>query len=763
MRPRPTAVLLVLAALAAAPAAAQAATPPAFSAPSSFPATDGIGSSARAVALGDLGGDGHLDAVVAQKDAPAIVVLHGGGDGTFGPPSSVPIGGSVQRVAIADLDRDGRRDVVVADAGGVVVVRNTPAGLVPGPEVQTPWSSLETGLAVADVTGDGNPDVVRSSTEYSGSVTVLSGDGAGGLSLLQSVPTRSMPEGLTLADVDRDGDLDVVVGTVPPFEPASVDVLRNAGDGTLRSFDGPMTSAGWPATLLSADVDGDGHDDVVLGDRAFGIASVLPNNGTPFLAVGAQPSFGIESAASAAAGDLDGDGVVDLVGAGGAEVGVLMGHGDGTFDAPLHPVAGVTGARWAALGDLDENGTPDLVVVQPDGLLVFRNTRDSDPPVVTVSAPPAPSGQGGFFGADDLPVTVAVSATDPSGVRALRCTVDGADVPVGGQAGLATRTGAVAVTGDGAHAVVCEATDAVGNAGAFDGSTPTATVSVDATAPVVTCDVPADAGSATWHAAEQSVACAAADAGGSGLRDGADASFALSTAVGAGHEDPAAPTDARAVCDRAGNCAPVAGPYAFAVDRRGPAVTCGPTPAFLLRQSPAAVGASVADAGSGAAAPSASAAADTSVVGARTAPVTGADAVGNATTVRCAYAVAYGFAGFDKPLESLPAANVMKAGQTATAKWSLVDAGGAAVTAVDPAAVRVTTRAQSCAGGDLPGAVDLAAAGAGALQESRGGRYQIAWRTPASLAGTCALLRIDLGEGSAAAPLTHDLLFRFKP
>lgn len=113
------------------------------------------------------------------------------------------------------------------------------------------------------------------------------------------------------------------------------------------------------------------------------------------------------------------------------------------------------------------------------------------PPVVTVSADPAvPRGQGGFVNAADLAghggvVTVTVSAADASGVAALACTDNGAEVAVVGQSGANPRTGSFTLATDGAHAVACQATDALGHAGAGLGSQDAITVNIDATLPAV--------------------------------------------------------------------------------------------------------------------------------------------------------------------------------------------------------------------------------------------------------------------------------------
>jgi len=89
----------------------------------------------------------------------------------------------------------------------------------------------------------------------------------------------------------------------------------------------------------------------------------------------------------------------------------------------------------------------------------------------------------------------------------------------------------------------------------------------DTRPPTVSCD----SAPPGWHSAEVGVGCTASDAG-SGLAHTEDASFSLSTNVGDGHEDAAAQTGTRQVCDRVGNCA-TAGPVGpIAVDRAAPVI-----------------------------------------------------------------------------------------------------------------------------------------------------------------------------------------------
>jgi hypothetical protein len=123
----------------------------------------------------------------------------------------------------------------------------------------------------------------------------------------------------------------------------------------------------------------------------------------------------------------------------------------------------------------------------------------------------------------------------------------------------------------GTHSVA----DAVGNSATAG---PVAGNKVDKKAPQFSCGV-ADG---LWHATDVSIGCTATD-GGSGLADGADGSFNLSTNVPAGTEDADASTGTRAVADDVGNSA-TAGPIAGnMIDKKGPTVNlvCPAAPVIL--------------------------------------------------------------------------------------------------------------------------------------------------------------------------------------
>ncbi len=196
-------------------------------------------------------------------------------------------------------------------------------------------------------------------------------------------PAGNFPLRVTIADVNSDGHADVVASNPSPFQqPFSVCVLSNLGDGTFAPA--AFYPTGSPGRCVAAgDLDGDGHLDLAVGlqEGDFRVA-VLMND--------AQGGFAAPELLAPVAGrpdeidilDLDGDGDRDilLTQAAGEEVVVLRNEGNGTFDSPgLY--GGTTDAYFAhsATGDVDSDGDTDLVFsrsIAGTPPSVYRNRGD---------------------------------------------------------------------------------------------------------------------------------------------------------------------------------------------------------------------------------------------------------------------------------------------------------------------------------------------------------------------------------------------------
>lgn len=314
--------------------------------------------------VGDLDGDGHLDVLVPNSDFGHLhsddnVVTALFGDGT----------GSLGRV----------RDYL---AGGDVPV----------------------GIAVGHLDRDGNLDVVSVSHEAA-HAAVLQGRGGGALTAPALFSTGPSPSRIAIADLDADGITDLAVansgagsvslffgsdGGEAAFSPASE--VRTGGFGNMSDCD-------------VADLDRDGAPDILLANSFGGVFVARGLTGRRFAV---EPVDTDVRPTSVAAGDLDGDGWLDLVATDSRADAVRLyrGQGDGTV-APCTTAYSDPGPSHLVLEDMDQDGRLDIVVANTDadsvavllgdGACGVRHRRTFD----VGSRPPAVAT--GDFNGDGLP------------------------------------------------------------------------------------------------------------------------------------------------------------------------------------------------------------------------------------------------------------------------------------------------------------------------------------------------------------------------
>jgi hypothetical protein len=184
-------------------------------------------------------------------------------------------------------------------------------------------------------------------------------------------PSGKTSIGVVLADFNGDGKLDVAVANSGPNLGAKgcVFVRFGRGDGTFgpaARYDMP----GAPWGLAAGDLNGDGYVDLVVDeDNAFGendkyTLRVLLNNGDGSFRRGIKLPLGVELLDVAIA-DLNHDGKPDLVAASAsAGVAVLLGNGDGTFGSPTFYSTSFLGQAPTAVvvADFNLDGNPDIAV-----------------------------------------------------------------------------------------------------------------------------------------------------------------------------------------------------------------------------------------------------------------------------------------------------------------------------------------------------------------------------------------------------------------
>jgi hypothetical protein len=247
--------------------------------------TISVGSGSRWMAVADVNGDGKPHMVIASNSG-GIKLLRGNGDGTFQVQQAFATGQGPGAVAVGDLNRDGKPDLVVANYGTLLQPGNTVSVLLGnGDGTFAPQQTFAVGfapdsIAVADVNGDGRPDLVvgcQPFNEYGvNSVSVLLGNGDGTFAPPQTFPVGPTPFSVAVADINADGKPDILV---PNVFYNTVSVVLGNGDGTFAPPK-TYTVGKYPASVAVADVNGEGKPDLIVANDNGGSVPGGPCTGT---------------------------------------------------------------------------------------------------------------------------------------------------------------------------------------------------------------------------------------------------------------------------------------------------------------------------------------------------------------------------------------------------------------------------------------------------------------------------------------------------
>jgi hypothetical protein len=332
-------------------------------------------------------------------------------------------------VATGDLNGDTSLDVVTANGGASVsVLLGDGAGGL-GPKTDFATGNSPTSVATGDLNGDPFLDVVTANYGDA-SVSVLLGDGAGGLGPKTDFPAGDSPRSVVLGDLNGDTALDLALAN----NDISVSVLLGDGAGSF----GPATArpVGFARSVAMGDLNGDTFLDLAVATNLDPAVSVLFGDGLG--------GFGPETKTDGGnccepfdvvIGDLNGDTFLDLVTANGTgdRVSVRLGDGIGGFGPPADYATGQTPQARPALGDLNGDTFLDAVTANSEGNSVSVLLGDGTGALVSRTDIPTLNGLGvvlGDLNGDARPdVVVANSVSDNSVSVLLNTTGVPATVP----------------------------------------------------------------------------------------------------------------------------------------------------------------------------------------------------------------------------------------------------------------------------------------------------------------------------------------------
>ena len=353
--------------------------------------------------VADVNGDGHLDigAIPRRGDGPHVWLGDGTGNWTDSSQGLAvedrSCGGGLE---FADINSDGHLDLVVADhcqgvfvylgdgTGSWTMVTNAmyPKELSPDDPENRMYVGAED-IAVGDVNGDGNLDLLAASSD-AGGLNLWLGDGTGSnwTWIVSGLPSSGWANRVVLVDLNGDDVLDVVA-----THSEGPRVWLGEGQGTWVE-----ASDGLPSPLIKGlyvgvtvgDLNHDGRPDLALANWIDGPEVHLQQSDGSWLKSADVFTDMVGGALGIDVGDLDGDGEMDLVVAGRMQrnggyvrgMFALMGDGAGGWlympDCGL-PATGMASSPGVKLADINGNAMLDVIVTS--GLIVETAPGRTEP------------------------------------------------------------------------------------------------------------------------------------------------------------------------------------------------------------------------------------------------------------------------------------------------------------------------------------------------------------------------------------------------
>ncbi|HEY6271445.1 MAG TPA: FG-GAP-like repeat-containing protein [Terriglobales bacterium] len=398
------------------------------------------------VVSGDFNRDGLPDLAVTDQIAGSVTILLGVGGGSFAFGQEISTGLNPTQIVTGDFNHDGNLDLAVAlsEADAVEILLGNGNGTF-HQGISIALDGNPFAMVAADFTHTGVPDlaIIEHTPADTFTLKIFHSNGNGTFTRAQAIPLPGKPifSGLMVTDdFNIDGLPDLAVAT-----DTTIMVFTDSPNGTLHlhSVVSPPNTGSIVGLAAGRLTPGAAPDLVVrVFDNVNDTSS--PNSIYAFLNTGSG-TFHLKSRVSTAGfggsvylADVDGDGLADLINVGGnfrnGTVDIALGHGDGTFAAPVTVENNIIGSLGGLVArDLNLDSRHDLAIAGDEGLgtgdeathvLINQNARaNCDPPpssslAVRICSPAANAGVRSTF-------TVTAGGNSPEGVKRMELWVDG--------------------------------------------------------------------------------------------------------------------------------------------------------------------------------------------------------------------------------------------------------------------------------------------------------------------------------------------------
>lgn len=226
----------------------------------------------ESIASGDFNGDGNMDLIVGNYygtlcpmlGSPTGTFVYSGGGFNLSP-------GAINGITSGDFNADGKADIATINSSSntIYVMMSNGSGAF-GPATNYSAGSSPSAIACADLNGDGKIDIVTTNSS-SGNISILFNTGSGSFTSQVNYGTGSGPSAIVIKDIDLDSKLDLVIAN---NNSNNISILKGLGAG---NFTGGLYGSYAGSSVSTGDLNGDGMPDIVTSNGSTNTCSVYMN------------------------------------------------------------------------------------------------------------------------------------------------------------------------------------------------------------------------------------------------------------------------------------------------------------------------------------------------------------------------------------------------------------------------------------------------------------------------------------------------------